>query len=270
MEADLIEELPKPVLACSTDVRIKLAEWLPFGLRYTSDLSLVFSTSLHGRSLPTLYDKLSETSSKHTVMLIEVVLPAGGMPSLESRLIIGMYASEPWRSSPKIYGNGQCFLFRFVVRSGGDLGDKSENAENGPQGDVAGKILGNFSSAGSSLLDSEHWKWTPPPAPPSNTRIDHLDNSNRNIYNNNTIALWETFQRSDKDSLRMGISEDGVDAGLLLNFDLTKGASHRAVGFDNDPLVMKNDTTKEAATPFDVGLVEVYQLVREFDGLPIR
>ena len=61
-----------PVLAKSNRVREKLAEWLPFGLRYTSDINLVYSTNIHGRSLSMLYNQLEKTSSRHTILLLEV------------------------------------------------------------------------------------------------------------------------------------------------------------------------------------------------------
>jgi hypothetical protein len=87
---------PTPQLATSEHVRTKLAEWLPFGLRYTSDLNLVFSTSVHGRSLQTLYQRLGTTSSNHTIMLLEAFLPtpSGTGSSPHSRSIVGMYTSQ--------------------------------------------------------------------------------------------------------------------------------------------------------------------------------
>jgi hypothetical protein len=51
---------------------------------------------------------------------------------------------------------------------------------------------------------------------------------------------------------------DGGGSGFRLNEDLTRGESSPAKGYDNDPLPMISN--------FDVGLVEVYQLVRAIDG----
>ena len=89
-----------PQLASSKNVRIKLAEWLPYSLRHTSDLNLVFSTDVHGRSLQTLYHILETTRSNHTIMLMEIY-PI--IPSIrnreETKTIIGMYASQRWHLS---------------------------------------------------------------------------------------------------------------------------------------------------------------------------
>ena len=253
------------LLAKSRHIRTKLAEWLPFGLRYTSDLSLVYSTNIHGRSLSMLYHILKESSSRHTILLLEVLLlpTPSTISQSQSRLVVGMYASQLWHSSPKVYGDGQCFLFRIKVNTG----IENDNIDD------------------EKSLQSECWKWSPPPLTPSNTS-SYGSSSSTYAVSNNKIALWETFQRSNPNSMSMGINECGVGAGLKLNYDLTKGESHRAVGFDNEPLVKKNETSNtsssrsstttttsgsdEGGVIFDIGLVEVYQLVREMDGVPIR
>jgi hypothetical protein len=102
----------------------------------------------------------------------------------------------------------------------------------------------------------------------------------------------------------MGTNKNGCGAGLKLNYDLTKGESYpNAIGFNNPSLVKKfevkvesesatNDTKSTSPSTgdnenengnkgdggdnvsdgvmFEVGLMEVYQLVREMDGVPIR
>ena len=73
---------------------------------------------------------------------------------------------------------------------------------------------------------------------------------------NNTTALLEQFQVSTHNYLSMGGNSNGT-SGLRLNEDLTKGESSPAAGFDNEAL---------AGEHFEVGLVEVYQMVREMDG----
>ena len=60
----------------------------------------------------------------------------------------------------------------------------------------------------------------------------------------------------------MGGGKDGTN-GLRLNEDLTRGSSGNSVTYNNKPL--GGDDLSE----FDVGLVEVYQLVRSVDGQPI-
>lgn len=242
---------PTPQLATSEHVRTKLAEWLPFGLRYTTDLNLVFTTSVHGQSLQTLYQRLETTSSNHTIMLLEAFLPtpSGTGSSTHSRSIVGMYTSQRWHSSPRIYGDGRCFLFRVLLPDGRDGDTTDEQARK--------------------ALRSECWKWTPLALPSSHCSSNNNYHSSHTDTDNVT-SLWETFQRSNHHSLSLGIGASGMGAGLQLNHDLTLGESHRAVGFDNEPLVGDCNHGAKIGVVFEVGLVEVYQLVREIDGLPIK
>ena len=76
------------------------------------------------------------------------------------------------------------------------------------------------------------------------------------VNENNAAALLEQFQVSTHNYISMGGNSNGT-SGLRLNEDLTKGESSPASGFDNDSL---------AGDLFEIGLVEVYQLVREMDG----
>mmetsp|Transcript_60473 Transcript_60473/g.67644 ORF Transcript_60473/g.67644 Transcript_60473/m.67644 type:complete len:478 (-) Transcript_60473:52-1485(-) len=282
-----------PVLAKPNRVRKKLAEWLPFGLRYTSDINLVYSTNIHGRSLSMLYNQLEKTSSRHTILLLEVLLPQQVSSSLSSTpltlrsLVVGMYASQLWHCSSKLYGDGQCFLFRLIE----ELDDNNHNKENGC----------NRNKCADNNKNNECicWKWKPPPSSFAATTSSYNNNTtpitNSSDFNNtinNTTALWETFQRSNKNSLSMGMSDCGLGAGLKLNYDLTIGESYCAVGFNNDPLVKKievgiitnnnnnvnnnsengrdEEVDVSGGVMFDIGLVEVYQLVREIDGIPIQ
>ena len=236
-----------PHLASSKHVRTKLAEWLPFGLRHTSDLSLVFSTNIHGRSLQTLYHILKATSSNHTIMFLEVFTPTpSDTREVPMKRVIGMYASQRWHSSPNLYGDGRSFLFRLSLP--GDGGTNNADDEN--------------------VLESDCWKWTPPTLPAHCFSTSKSCRGSQNIENDNALSLWETFQRSNQSSLSLGISASGTGAGLQLNHDMTLGESHRAVGFENEPLCGTHGAM--GADQFDVGLVEVYQLVREIDGRPIQ
>ena len=73
------------------------------------------------------------------------------------------------------------------------------------------------------------------------------------------VAVREQFMVAQSNFIAMGASSDGTN-GLRLDEDLTKGESYPALGFDNEPLVGKS------WKKFDVGVVEVYRLVREVDG----
>ena len=92
-------EVPMTFAKNSTE-RLCLAKWLPLALQSTK-LDLIYSTSHHGRTLEMFYRCCS--SSIHTITLMEV---------LGTEIVIGMYATHTWKSNPKGYGDGGCFLFR--------------------------------------------------------------------------------------------------------------------------------------------------------------
>ena len=79
-----------------------ISSWLPPTLRETK-LDLLYSTSVHGRTIENLYRCCSKT--KRTIMLMEVAC-APTAP------IIGVYATQPWHMDSQVYGDGNCFVFR--------------------------------------------------------------------------------------------------------------------------------------------------------------
>lgn len=241
-----------PRLAASTYVRTKLAEWLPLSLQFTK-LDLVYSTSHHGRTLESLYRCVGK--STHTIMLLE---PFEDFGDSAEKVMIGMYASQPWRPSNRVYGDGRCFLFR-IVQSEPTNGKEGKNANTE---DAAENSVGT--------LESNVWKWRPPDLLDmglSDTVSNDQDDSSLSLsserQSSSNTALLETFQISTKDFLSMGGNHQG-GAGLRLNEDLTKCESSTAAGFDNEPLLPAGKGM------FEVGLVEVYQLVRQMDGIPVR
>eukprot|EP00578_Thalassiosira_sp_NH16_P027551 CAMPEP_0181097324 /NCGR_PEP_ID=MMETSP1071-20121207/11505_1 /TAXON_ID=35127 /ORGANISM="Thalassiosira sp., Strain NH16" /LENGTH=584 /DNA_ID=CAMNT_0023179791 /DNA_START=17 /DNA_END=1771 /DNA_ORIENTATION=+ len=72
-------------------------------------------------------------------------------------------------------------------------------------------------------------------------------------------AAREQFMVARNDFIAMGANTDGTN-GLRLDQELVKGESYPALGFDNEPLPGRNCNT------FDVGVLEVYHLIREVDG----
>lgn len=98
------ETIPEPVLAVPRSVRLHLAAWMPLTLRMVN-LNLLYSTNCHGRSLEMFYNRVER--AKHTLLLCEVLSSTNSQAT-----VVGMYASQPWRPSPKVYGDGSCFLFR--------------------------------------------------------------------------------------------------------------------------------------------------------------
>ena len=227
------KEQIKVQFAKSTFVRTKLAEWLPLSLRFTK-LDLIYSTSYHGRTLENLYRCLSK--SRHTIFILEPF----ERPENRDRYLIGMYASHTWHPSSQVYGDGRSFLFRI------DLDDDKNDGQERSKG-------------------STSWKWHPPDMldfgassfeEPSGGIFANLQQSRK-------AALIETFQVSTDEFLSLGGNDEG-GAGLRLNEDLTRAESSKADGFDNEPLL------PNVGGMFEVGLVEVYQLVRQMDGLPVR
>ena len=102
-------ETPRPLtlasqtnvqLLKSAEIRSLLAGWLPLSLRL-SKLELVYSTSVHGRTLERFYSHVK--GHKQTITVVQV---------LENDAIIGMFANQVWHISSQVYGDGECFLFR--------------------------------------------------------------------------------------------------------------------------------------------------------------
>jgi TBC1 domain family member 24 len=95
-----LEEPVKAILPESVEARQHLAQWLPLSLRLT-DLELIYSTNHDGRTLERFYEHVK--NHRYTITLVEV---------LHDSSIVGMYASQTWRPSTRVYGDGGCFLFR--------------------------------------------------------------------------------------------------------------------------------------------------------------
>jgi hypothetical protein len=154
--------------------------------------------------------------------------------STQQVMVIGMFAPQTWHPSTRVYGDGSCFLFRIVE-------DKMDG-------------------------ETQCWKWHPKEL--KNLLSDEIvleeesasTSSLLNPSNDNATALLEQFQVGTHSYISMGGNPNGT-SGLRLNEDLTKGESSPAAGFDNESL---------AGDFFEVGLVEVYQMVREMDGRAVH
>lgn len=197
------------VLAKNASERLSLGEFLPFAYKSTK-LELIYSSNVHGRSIETFYKHCAR--ARHTVTLIEV-LNTGGT--------IGMFATETWHKSSKVYGDGECVLFRLKP-------------------------------------DPMSFNWTRD----ITKSVRHLNVGTDDVADIKNEAMLEQFMISKDNFISMGGNEDG-SSGLRLNEDLSKGISSKARGFNNEPLA-GNDFVE-----FDVGLVEVYHLLREMDGKAI-
>mmetsp|Transcript_21411 Transcript_21411/g.34460 ORF Transcript_21411/g.34460 Transcript_21411/m.34460 type:complete len:398 (+) Transcript_21411:876-2069(+) len=248
--ADPSFERVVPRLAASTLVRTKLAEWLPLSLRF-SNLDLIYSTSHHGRTLDSFYRHVSKAT--HTIMILEPYENS----RIKDEILVGMYASQAWHPSSRVYGDGRCFLFRIVLDD-----NVIKDVKNGDQK----KDQKQQQQESKDLPTSQCWKWQPPDdlfTFGSGGSEDHemLDSSSKSHAS--AQAALETFQISTNDFLSLGGNDKG-GSGLRLNEDLTKAESSCAAGFNNEPLL------PDAGGMFEVGLLEVYQLVRQMDGAPIR
>ena len=113
IEVGRVMEAVKPVLAQPLPVRQALANWVPLTMRLTN-LELLYSTNYHGRSLELFYQHVK--NAKHSILLAEVltddIAHAKDSSDPSDRLVVGMYASQAWRVSNQVYGDGECFLFR--------------------------------------------------------------------------------------------------------------------------------------------------------------
>jgi len=207
------------VLAKEAAFRSNLAKWLTPSLRLTK-LDLVYSTNVHGRTLDLFYQHLK--GCKQTILLCEV---------LDNNSTIGVFASHEWKQSSKIYGDGECFLFR--------LHPDPQCWKWKPDSNVS-----CFDEVGSETSDST------PPSPGATTG-----------NNNKSIALMEQFMVGHENFMSMGGNDSG-GSGFRLNEDLTRGESSEAKGFNNEALPMLGN--------FEVGVVEVYQLARAIDGKTVQ
>ena len=218
------KEREVPKLTESTYIRTKLAEWLPLSLRFTK-LDMIYSTDHHGRTLEQFYHRVKK--SRHTILVLE---PFDNSSTTNTPdMVIGMYASQTWHASTKVYGDGSCFLFRIV-----------------PENDEL----------------TACWKWHP-------KELSSLEEENNDSNSGiNAAALLEQFQVSTREFISMGGNSDGT-SGLRLNEDFTKAESAPAEGFDNDSLFV-NQAVDSRSSLFEVGLVEVYQMVRQMDGVAIQ
>ena len=205
------------VLAKNAAERFKLAEFLPFSYKSTK-IELIYSTSVHGRSLDMFYKHCSK--AKHTITLMEV---------LNNGATIGMFATDTWRNNPKMYGDGECVLFRL-----------KPNPVAFP------------------------WQYE---VPQTLRKVQSKNSTNDYDSGDESLSIQSEglngqFMISRSNFISLGSNENG-GSGIRLNEDLSKGNSAKARGFNNEPLA------GEEWPDFDVGLVEVYQLVREIDGRAI-
>lgn len=209
------------VLAKNASERLRLEEFLPFAYKSTK-LDLIFSTNFHGRSLDLFYQHCART--KHTVTLVEV---------LNNGATIGMFATDTWHNNRKMYGDGECVLFR--LKPNAVCFHWQHSSTTG---------LANFGSRDLSSVSADSYI---------------SDDETETIQSE---SLNGQFMISTNKFISMGSNENG-GSGLRLNEDLSMGSSSKARGFNNEPLAGDN------LIDFDVGLVEVYQLVREVDGRSI-
>ena len=197
------------MLAKNASERFSLAEFLPFAYKSTK-LELIFSSNVHGRSMDIFYKHCSR--AKHTITLVEV---------LNTGATIGMFATDTWHNSSKVYGDGECVLFRLKP-------------------------------------DPVCFHWT---HSITKSMLSNVESEDEETDLQNEVAM-EQFMISRKNFISMGSNSDG-SSGLRLEEDLSQGSSAKARGFNNEPLAGPD------LPEFDVGLVEVYHLLRELDGKAI-
>jgi len=100
LDPDTRQPIPS-ILAMTSSFRFHLTQWLPLSMQ-AYNIQLIFTTSIHGRSLDTLLTCVKNISQ--SLILIEVLH--------QTSRVIGMYASHTWSIQPRPFGDGTCFLFR--------------------------------------------------------------------------------------------------------------------------------------------------------------
>ena len=225
----LVEEGEVPiVLAKHAAERHALALWLPTSLTSTK-LEIIYSSSVHGRTLERLYHHCSTSKTRFTITLFEVLGKNGpGGP-----IVIGMFANQVWR--PNFFGgDGNCFLFRLrpnprCFKWTNLTHSQSSAAQQQQQNDLSAESSASFDSVSS--------------------------------VENNQRYFADQIMVSGNDFISLGVGNDGA-SGLRVNEDLTKGSSSPAMGMGTgQESLLGNDSQV-----FEIGLVECYRFVREVDG----
>lgn len=227
-QQDLDEDRAVPVLACSVESRLRLADWVSVALRFTN-LELLYSTNKHGRSLDLFYQRVKDV--KHTILLAEVLTKKSAETADQSSLpvIVGMYASQAWRESSRVYGDGECFMFRLQPKP-------------------------------------SCWKWKSNATAIGSTNSDFA--AEETSFNNQT-ALLEQFMLSTDSFISMGGNSDGSYGLRFNEDLTRGESSEAAGFHNEPVHCVEDiGTTSGSAdwNDFDVGLVEVYGFVREMDG----
>jgi len=225
------EEQVRAVLAQSVQARQHIAQWLPLTLRLTN-LDLLFSTNYHGRTLERFYAHLKNV--RHSLLLCEV-LQAAAPPTTTTTT-----------SSSSREGEQQELPQRTIV---GMYASQPWHISTQVYGDGACFLF-------RLQPNPQCWKWSPRRPGDGGRLLDQVDLES----DNNNTALLEQFMVGTRSYISMGGNPDG-SSGLRLNEDLTRGESSPAVGFENEPLHGMG-----RGSVFEVGVVEVYGLVRQIDG----
>ena len=179
------------VLAKHAAERHALALWLPASLTSTK-LEIIYSSSVHGRTLERFYHHCAASKARYTLTLFEI---------LGKDTIIGMFATQTWRPN-FVGGDGNCFLFRLRPNprcfKWANLSHTQATEAPLREGDA-------LAEQPSLSFDS----------------ISSVENSPR--YFSDQIMV------SGNDFISMGIGQDGA-SGLRVNEDMTRGSSSPAMG----------------------------------------
>ena len=106
-----------------------------------------------------------------------------------------------------------------------------------------------------SIGDGECFMFSMSPDPQCFYWVPTAPDVSGNIDDMEQQAQREQFMIARSDYIAMGANGEGTN-GLRLDRDMSKGESYRAAGFHNVPL--------PGQSTFDIGFVEVYQLIRAF------
>lgn len=133
-------------------------------------------------------------------------------------------------------------------------------AINGNHSSIIGMYASHaWSTSYHSIGDGECFMFRLSPDPRCFYWVPKAPDISGNIDAMEQQALREQFMIARSDYIAMGANSEGSN-GLRLDSDFCKGESHSAAGFDNEPLPGQQRKT------FDIGYVEVYQLIRDFGG----
>jgi ribosomal protein S13 len=193
---------------------------------YNKDWDLVYSSREHGISLATLFRNLEQLQTEETIFIVQT----------SKGQILGGYASEKWRSSPRYYGTGETFVFTFNPVESSDSDDEDEDIPDQTDPQLNEPLEENVPAVTTSdvIADTETSTVVTTPSTPATTNTSA---ANYRFYRSTRVNDY--FQTSTERQLGFGGGASG--SALQVDADFSYGISRKCITFNNDLLCEQID-----------------------------